>query len=245
MPIKNKIISRLLQIQFFLLSLFVFQFFTTCSKIEINLTHSNLKIQINHLYNHQPIVFDSIQYVTCYQDSVSFTRLEYIISNIKFYSKGTMFLYKHSFYLNPKGWNNFTIDSIPCGEYDSLSFSIGDNHPYDSLDININTMIWPMMMGGGFHFLKLEGYYKHNSVPIGFALHTGGNTLQPIYKTLQVHLSIRKTNHTLTLYHNVDKWIDGTICYKVSNSNYSMGVDSLMHIINTNGKDVISFGKFE
>lgn len=236
----------LFKINFLLISFFIVLFFYRCSKTEINLTHSNLKIQTNHLYDNTLVVFDSIQYVTCNQDTISFSRMEYIISNIKLYSKGKEFLYKHSFYLNPKmGLVSFTIDSLPCTKYDSISLSVGDNHPYDSLDININAMIWPTMMGGGYHFLKLEGYYKHNSVPTGFAMHSGGNSLQPVYITLKTPMSIQKTNHTLVLNHNINKWINGTACYKISNSNYSMGVDSLMTIINTNGKEVISFGKFE
>ena len=203
-------------------------------------------MQINYLYNTQSVIFDSIKYVTCNQDTISFSTLEYIISNIKLYSKGKVFLYKHSFYLNPKmKLNSFLIDSVLVMTYDSMSLSIGDNHPYNALDININNMIWPSMMGGGFHFLKLEGYYKKSCPITGYTMHSGGNPMLPIYYTSKLSMNIQNNNHVLTLNHSIDKWISGATCYKISNYNYSMGVDSLMHKININGSKVLSSVKFE
>ena len=36
-------------------------------------------------------------------------------------------------------------------------------------------MAWPDVMGGGYHFLKLEGHYKKDSLLAGYAMHIGQN----------------------------------------------------------------------
>jgi len=159
---------------------------------------------------------------------------------------GKIYKQKGSFYINPKENKNIVrIDSVLGINYDSLSFTIGDNHLQGIYDIDIMSMSWPDMMGGGFHFLKLEGYYVHNTIKMGYAMHAGGFPLSPIKYIVKCPITISNSSHTLTLNHKLDKWFNGMLCYKVSSYNYSMGVDSLMQKILNNGRFCIVFSKFK
>ncbi len=217
--------------------LFILLFFTSCNKDVIVPWKSKLYLEFVHTYNDKNILWDTLIYSTCNSDTISVSKIEYIVSNVILYSKNNSFKQNHSFYINPRQ-NKIILelDSISGLYYDSLSFTLGDNHPYDSLNMDIVSMQWPMMMGGGFHFLKLEGYYRKNTMPTGFAMHTGGNMLKPIKIVLKYPIHITKSNHTLLIEHKVEQWFNGKQCYKVSAANYSMGIDSLMQIINENGR---------
>lgn len=221
--------------------------FSSCNKTEIQPGYASIYITFQYTFgSHQSLQWDSLLYVTCNQDTISFSRLEYILSNFAFYSKGKIYKQKGSFYINPKENKNIVkIDSVLGINYDSISFTIGDNHLQGIYDIDIMSMFWPDMMGGGYHFLKLEGYYTHNTMKMGYAMHAGGFPLSPIKYTLKCPITISHLSHTLTLNHKLDKWFDGTSCYKVSSYNYSMGVDSLMIKILQNGKFCINFLQFK
>ncbi|GIV27237.1 MAG: hypothetical protein KatS3mg027_1051 [Bacteroidia bacterium] len=224
----NRVIITIISILFFL---------SSCNKDIIVPGKVKLSLEFIHSYNNKSILWDTLVYSTCNSDTISISKIEYIVSNIVVYSRGSAYKQKRSFYVNPR--QNKTVlqlDSVMGFYYDSLSFTLGDNHPYDSLNTDIVSMQWPMMMGGGFHFLKLEGYYRKNSLPTGYAMHTGGNNLNPIKIVLKYPLHLTKSEHTFVIEHKIDQWFESKQCYKVSDANYSMGVDSLMQIINENGR---------
>ncbi|MEW6773524.1 MAG: MbnP family protein [Bacteroidota bacterium] len=209
-------------------------------------TKGNIRVKIIHISNSSPLSLNIFNFISCNHDTISYSNIEYLISEIKLYHHGKELTYPHTFYIHPNASiNEFLIKDIPYEKYDSLKLSIGTNHPFNNTDINIVNMAWPDMMGGGYHFLKLEGYFKHNNQNIGFALHIGGNAMQPLKFVFTLPFTVSKNEHLLEMYHLIDEWIQNPTCYKVSSSNYSMGNDSLMNIIYQNGRDVLLFSNFQ
>ena len=73
------------------------------------------------------------------------------------------------------------MEDVPDGHYTSLSFIIGLDESDNvtgglSNTIAINNMEWPVSMGGGYHYMKLEGKYADTTSSTGEAsynFHTG------------------------------------------------------------------------
>lgn len=67
-------------------------------------------------------------------------------------------------------------------------------------------MEWPQLMGGGYHFLKLEGNYIDNSATYGYAMHLGtNNCLIPIKLFSPIHIS-NDAKTKLKLKMNINEW---------------------------------------
>lgn len=67
---------------------------------------------------------------------------------------------------------------IPAGSYTGVSLTFGfnqdDNISGKYPDLNAASWSWPMMIGGGYHFMKFEGMFTDNTgSQTGFAYHNG------------------------------------------------------------------------
>lgn len=74
-------------------------------------------------------------------------------------------------------------DEIPAGHYTSISFVFGLsprlNHNYFYTNAPENNMAWPGMLGGGYHYMKINGKWKNvEGVEMPFNLHTGRSAVQ-------------------------------------------------------------------
>lgn len=143
--------------------------------------------------------------------------------------------------------NIFILKGIPAGDYKAFKLIIGlepeineSNSLPPTVD-NIN-MSWPDMMGGGYHFLKLEGYFKDaNAVTQGYAMHLGTNTFHS-EATINQEYVISSGKDTLKLNMNIAEWFKNPNTYDLNiQGNYSMGRDSSMRKLSENGSDVFVF----
>jgi hypothetical protein len=85
-------------------------------------------------------------------------------------------------------WNVF--DKIPEGEYDSVSFIFGINAEKNITGLFVNppevNMAWTSILGGGYHYLKINGKWKDNNSKIqNFNFHLG---IGQIYKDDSVNV---------------------------------------------------------
>ncbi len=136
-------------------------------------------------------------------------------------------------------------DSIPVGIYSSVTFYIGLDSLTNKTGIlpnsleNIN-MAWPDMMGGGYHFMKMEGHFLDSTNTInGYAMHLGKN---PNLVTININKQINlKINQEKKLIMNINEWYKHPLIYDFNvDGNYSMSVMSAMMKLSKNGKDVFT-----
>ena len=103
-------------------------------------------------------------------------------------------------------------------------------------------MGWPDMMGGGYHFLKLEGHWMDTGGQLGYAMHIGKNGFLVKAGTkasLQV-LGGKTINRKLMM--NINEWFAHPNTYNLATDGvYSMGNAPLMKKLSENGSDVLSF----
>ena len=68
--------------------------------------------------------------------------------------------------------------TVPQGEYTGISFVYGfneeDNISGEYQDLNDANWNWPSMLGGGYHFMQMEGSFDDtNGDPMPYAYHNG------------------------------------------------------------------------
>ncbi len=106
-------------------------------------------------------------------------------------------------------------------------------------------MIWPVEMGGGYHFTKLEGRYKlPGNGNCGYAVHLGTNNMLMLHNKLDVSLGLKaNSSDTLFLTMNINEWFTNPNTYNfLVQGNYTMGNDTLMLMLKENAKDLFKIG---
>lgn len=207
-------------------------------------------INFNILYNidGENLLLDTIKYTNAAGNKYSVNHFEYYISGVTFIKNNES---KHTSnevcYINIKKSNtnvlNFT--NIPIGEYKTVTFYIGldsftnkSNKLTNTIE-NVN-MAWPDAMGGGYHFIKLEGYFldKSGTKQDGYAMHLGTNS-NLIKIEINHQFSISKNTLNKKLLLNINEWFKNPSNYDFDiDGNYSMGVKGAMSKLAKNGADL-------
>ncbi|MDL5051475.1 hypothetical protein QQ054_36325 [Oscillatoria amoena NRMC-F 0135] len=206
----------------------------------------DIRINIIYVIDKLPLEMDTVKYTNAAGNNYSVSRLEYYLSGFSFMdASGKWWDAGNEFYVNAKtsNTNSFSLRGLPLNNYSRVKFFIGistDKNKTNALaptPENIN-MVWPDMMGGGYHFLKLEGYFKDTAAKKqGFAMHLG-NSKNLV--TVETPIAYNHNgNDTLNLQMNINEWFATPNTYNFNiQGNYTMGVDSLMTKLKQNGADV-------
>jgi hypothetical protein len=156
----------------------------------VQLYAQDLKISFDNTFNNEPLSFGKT-YITPLGDTVSFTTLNYFISNIKLVNQdgvvytvpqdSSYYLLKHS---DGTG-QSIILNNVPAGVYKKLTFTIGVDSVRNTLDVSRRTgaldvgaaargMYW--VWNSGYIFFKLEGKTVSavDSLNKYFRYHIGG-----------------------------------------------------------------------
>lgn len=228
----------------YLLCVSAFASCTTGDHVNIKPGRSKLQITINHSVDGKNITWDSVMYTNQAGNQYSVERLQYYLSDFRFYRNGSFIFSQDSvFFIDArnKPVNLFTFNDIPQGGYDSIAFVIGvkqeRNKSYSLPATKDNVdMAWPDMMGGGYHFLKLEGHFKDGLQRPGFAMHIGSPGYQ-VHAGVVCDLHLDQYNiNTMSMTMNVNEWFRSPNIYDLGgNNSYSMGNGGLMSKLQQNG----------
>lgn len=224
--------------------------FSSCKKDVIKPKPGSIKFAMEYVVDNNSLLFDTILYTNAAGNKYSVNHLEYFLSGFTFNkSDGSSHKSTSVFYINAQKplTNSISIDNLPQGSYSSISFYLGldsntnkTNFLPNTLD-NIN-MAWPDAMGGGYHFMKMEGYFlnKAGSQKDGYAMHLGRNN-NLVKIDLNVPLIITDDVQTKILTMNINEWYKNPAVYDFeTDGNYSMGLPNAMSKLTQNGKDVFT-----
>ena len=143
----------------------------------------NVSFNFNHAWDTTPVTnndFNSIQFTNANGEALSITKLRYLISNITFQkSDGETFILEGYNLVDVTSNTNLSftpISSVPTGSYSKVSFTFGfnneDNYNNNYPDLNSTSWNVPAMLGGGYHFMQLEGKFIDNTTTDkGYAYH--------------------------------------------------------------------------
>lgn len=221
-------------------------FFTSCVKSDIPPDYAKIKFSLDLKANNQNVIWDSLHIQNAAGNLYQLETMNFYISNVKLKSStGKVYQSNKIFYIDPSVSTKsiFQLDSIPPGHYTEINFNVGLNatqnisgalpNTYD----NIN-MDWPTMMGGGYHFMKMEGHYLDTAgVITGFAIHLGKNENLVTVKS-SCHLHLQYWNHEHKLVFNINEIFQSPYTYNLNiDPSYTMSDSIAMFRIKENMTD--------
>jgi len=219
-----------------------------CSKEEESLPASSIVFNLEYTVDSQPLLFDTLRYVNDAGNPYSVLRLEYFLTDIRLVrSEGgeeRIYVFQYVNAGDP-ATNRFTIGNIPDGNYSGIRFNIGVDTAHNipgGLPNNVpnNNMEWPVLMGGGYHFMKFEGYFTAQDTLYGFAMHLGRNE-NLVKVELLSPLSFNHQENQVTLVMNLNEWFRNPAVYDFNtDGNYSMSDSLAMNKLMQNGSDVFT-----
>lgn len=233
--------------KFLIFSLLVLNF-SSCKKDVFVPENGTLTLNVEYRVEDKLVQFDTLLYTNQAGNKYSLNHLEYYISNIVLYKEdGSSFKSTDVFYINAKrtSTNKLTLNNIPPGTYTSVSLLIGLDSNQNKTNALPNTvdnvnMAWPVAMGGGYHFMKMEGYFldKDGISQNGYAMHLGKNP-HLVKVDILKSLSIASGEQFKTLSMEINQWYKEPAVYDFeTDGNYSMGSSVAMLKLANNGKDV-------
>ncbi len=148
-----------------------------------------LVIRFEHHLDGVPLVFDTLIYQNAAGNPYLVNEIQYFISDVRlFRNDGSVKLiddWKAIHYVDtdiPSTHSWEVYDPIPPGSYDSMTFTFGispeRNNSYMYVNPPEKDMFWPEFLGGGYHYLKLNGKWlpegqTFQTIPFDFHLGIG------------------------------------------------------------------------
>lgn len=224
----------------------------------------NFTFNFSHYWDSENVTnsnFNSIQYTNANGDELSIERLRYLISKITFQnSNGTTIELDGYNLVDLTNNTNLSYSpnvQIPKGSYTNVSFTFGfdDEDNVDGAYTDLNTAIWnvPVMLGGGYHFMQLEGKFVDDTdAEVGYQYHairavnnSDPNNLefQDTFFTVDLGGVVIDNNISFEIKMNIAEWFKNPIQWDL-NEFHSMlmpnfGAQIMMY---QNGQGVFSLG---
>ena len=137
----------------------------------------------SHEWDGTPVTnanFNTIQYTNANGEEMSVEKLRYLISKITLtHINGTEYVIDGYNLVDVTAGSNMVFEpdfQLPKGGYSNVKFTFGFNNTdnYDTNYPDLNSASWnvPDMLGGGYHFMQLEGRFINSSAAeMGYAYH--------------------------------------------------------------------------
>ena len=189
------------------------------------------------------------------------TKLQYLISDVTFTKDdGTRIVDGgyHYVTLEDSSTLQYTLNTkIPEGTYTSIGFTFGfdeeDNVSGAYIDLNTLGWNWPVMLGGGYHFLRLEGDYLDNTnTSAEFKTHMGTasddstmprtNEINHFDVTLPNSKILISSDFSFDIEMNIEEWYTNPIDWDFNVWNAPvMPISAAQKALNSNGSSVFTF----
>lgn len=196
----------------------------------------------------EELVLDTIIYQNAAGNPYSVNRLRYYLSDFRcIKANGTEIrIDDGAYFMDARVGSTIQLNEVPPGSYEQFSFTFGiptaqniyGNLPNDADNVG---MVWPEQMGGGYHFMKFEGYFNSSSGINGFAIHVGNNACAAII-TISTPFEITEDGN-MTLGLNLNEILTGPNTFDMDSSNYTMGIMPAMLKISENMHNVFTIEK--
>ena len=233
---------------------------------------AEINLKIGYEVNGKPLVTDSLCYENEAGNQFLITEIQWFLSNIELKNEAGDWIILHQpglsdtldisrvYYIDTDISESQTLQSSPVkvGHYTAIRFTFGldetDNYSGLFSDPPESEMFWPDMLGGGYHYMKLNGKYLNTEgrlAPLAIHLGIGQNEdFTEFYQTyfnveLPIDFNVKaNTENQLDLTMVIDNWFRNphTIDFNEFGS-HIMQNQTAQRLLNGNGKDVFRIGK--
>lgn len=194
---------------------------------------ANVRLDFSFTVDDQSLQRDTCQYLNAAGNLYGVSEVQFFISDVRLlHSDGNVVSlqnadahYVDADIANTLSW--LSMDKIPTGEYTELSFVFGLtpalNQTYHFPNPPENAMSWPANLGGGYHYMKINGWWINpEGIRCLFNLHTGtgqqygndGNFLGFVDNTFRVNIPLdnfvvsKNSTATIPLTMDINRWFD-------------------------------------
>ena len=165
-------------------------------------------------FDREPVVFDASRYVTASAQTVSVTRLDFLLSGIALRGEDGEWTGPDAWsaYLSPReGRDVFLLPGVPPGRYTAMRFDVGvppgvnradpaAHAPGHALNPGVNGLHWGWM--GGYVFLALEGLWSEGGRgQDGYSLHVATD---PLRMSVEMPVELTVSNRNLRVELSLD-----------------------------------------
>lgn len=232
---------------------------TSCTKPK---GHGDLSINIGYVINGKPLITDTLCYVNEAGNEFMITEIQWFLSQIELQDEQGAWipLEPMIFYIdtNIPESQTLNITSIPIAKYKTLRFVFGldeeDNQTGLFSDPPEANMFWPEPLGGGYHYMKLNGKYLDENeqlAPLNIHLGIGQNEdhtefYQNYFSVaLPIDLTISETTENqLDLTMIVDNWFRNPNLYDFNEFGSAiMQNQDAQQALKENGTDVFAINE--
>ncbi len=179
---------------------------------------ADVRIDLKTYVKNDAVVLDSLRYLTPIGYTYSLANLRYYLTRISLVKDdGTVEELKKGHLFNIHKPNTQTIEAldVPPGRYTALTFTFGFSKNDNVVTFLENTienqnMYWPPTLGpGAYHYMKLEGQYKNDTIDLdNYAFHLGP-TFGADYSfdvNRPIDLTINETKKHLSIIMDIEQW---------------------------------------
>ncbi|MCW8896724.1 MAG: hypothetical protein OQJ96_10335 [Flavobacteriales bacterium] len=200
----------------------------TTASVNINFTHNfdGTTVTAND--------FNTIQYTNQFGNQMSISKLKYLISDIRFYkANGDSVVVDGYNYIDLTNTTtlSYALGNVSHDTYTGIGFNIGfdviDNISNYYPDLNAVSWNWPAGLGGGYHYMQLEGQYiDNNSATANYAYHygtareinlTNDTIYHPNYTLAQIGgVTIAGSAVNIEIKMNIAEWFKNTYTWDLN-----------------------------
>lgn len=214
----------------------------------------------------QALQSDMRKYVNAAGNQYEVNEVMFFVSGISLYkSDGTVVTKDRIHYvdIDIPSTLDWDLGMIPQGDYSAISFTFGltnaQNQSYRFVNPPECDMSWPTVMGGGYHYMKINGKWLAVDGQVKpFNLHTGigqiyddeGNVTQFVDNSFTVRLDAPFTagekGKLYRLVMNINQWFNASQVFDLEEWGGSiMQNQAAQEILKQNGPYVFLFSKWE
>lgn len=244
---------------FFLTFVFAVFMAVSCKKPA---SYGELCVNIGYSVNGKALVTDSLCYRNEAGNEFLITEIQWFISKMELQVESDEWVAfePQFFYIDTNIPESQTLEikSIPVGKYKALRFVFGldeeDNRTGLFTDPPESEMFWPDLLGGGYHYMKMNGKFldaEGRLAPLAIHLGIGQNEdhsqFYQNYFTVElpIDFTITETSENqLDLTMIIDNWFRNPNLYDFNEyGSHIMQNQAAQQALKENGNDVFRIGK--
>ena len=229
---------------------------TACPPKEV-MQADHINLHFSHQIDSFPLIKDSLVYTNEAGQLYSIKNLHYLISDVKLTDENGNTLQElvseHFVSSDDEStYNLYLPEILYTGEYANIEFTLGLNSTRNINNLLVNEtyhtqMFWPDLMGGGYHYMKLEGAFNNDSS--FYNIHTGasmGNDYS-ITKSFSVNLSSIENGviHDINIIMKINNWFSNPNIITLSTDGIMGNMQQQMELQQNGTEDVFDMMQAE
>lgn len=214
------------------------------------------QFNFTHTIGNEDLAFDTILYTNTYGNNYSVSTLKYFVSDFAFLTEsGFLNRINEEHYVDAADESTLTFNpasKVPVTNYSAIAFifglsdekNISNRYP----DPPENSMEWPPPMGGGYHYMKLEGKLSDSTTIHNYQCHTGPTmgSSNFIYVTLPASsFTASGSKMIFNINMDINKWFDSPNTLDLNDVTSIMGNQEMQLKLQANGANVFTLESIE